>query len=172
MKGTVIRMNELYAEAGVKRKDTTVTMGLRGLMIVGVLIGLSLMVAGQLFSYIGVAIIIAVFFFYPKLSVEYEYVFVDGQIDFDRIAGKSKRKTLLRIDLDQVEIIAPINSPTLDGYTHIQLEKKDFSSLRKDRSPYVIVANADNKKLKILFEPSEKMLTMIKKKSPRKLAAY
>ena len=162
-------MNQLYAEAGVKRKDTAASMALKALMLIGVLLGLFLILFGQLFGYLGVVIIVLVFFFFPKLSVEYEYVFVDGQIDFDRITGNSKRKTMLRIDFDQVEIMAPINSAALDSYNHIQLEKKDFSSRSKDSKPYVIIASVENSKVKILFEPSEKMVNMIKQKSPRKI---
>lgn len=165
-------MNELYAEAVVKRKDTFATIGLRVLMIIGSLAGLFLIVAGNMLSFLGIAILVAVFYFYPKLSVEYEYVFVDGQLDFDKISGKSRRKTMLRIDFEQVEIMAPYNSAALDNYKHLQLETKDFSSLNKDSKPYVIIANADGKKLKILFEPSEKMLAMIKQKSPRKVSNY
>lgn len=172
MKGTGVRMNQQYAEAGVKRKDSAATMGLKALMIIGVGLGLFFVMLGQLFTYVGIALFLVVFFFYPKLNVEYEYVYVDGQIDFDRITGKSKRKTMLRIDFDQVEIMAPINSHSLDSFTHVQMEKKDFSSLSKDSKPYVIIANVDNKKMKILFEPSEKMLTMIKQKSPRKVQTY
>jgi hypothetical protein len=165
-------MNQLYAEAGVKRKDTAATMGLRALMIIGVLIGLFFMLIGQLYSYIGVIIIVAVFFFYPKLSVEYEYVFVDGQIDFDKIIGKAKRKNMLRIDFDQIDIMAPINSASLDSFNHVQMEKKDFSSLGKDSKPYVIIASTNSKKMRIIFEPSEKMLAMIKQKNPRKIITY
>ncbi|NLL00548.1 MAG: hypothetical protein GX271_07790 [Clostridiales bacterium] len=165
-------MNQLYAEAGVKRKDTAATMGLRILMFLGVFIGIFLIMLGQLWSYLGVALIAVVFFFYPRLSVEYEYIFVDGQLDFDRITGKAKRKTMLRIEFEQVEIMAPFNSPALDSYNHIQLEKKDFSSLSKDSKPYAIIASADNKKMKILFEPSEKMLNMIKQKNSRKVITY
>ncbi|CRZ35065.1 hypothetical protein DFR55_1117 [Herbinix hemicellulosilytica] len=165
-------MNELYAEAVVKRKDTFATIGLRVLMIIGSLAGFFLIVAGNMLSFLGIAILVAVFYFYPKLSVEYEYVFVDGQLDFDKISGKSRRKTMLRIDFEQVEIMAPYNSAALDNYKHLQLETKDFSSLNKDSKPYVIIANADGKKLKILFEPSEKMLAMIKQKSPRKVSNY
>lgn len=171
-KGTGVIMKHLYAEAGVKRKDTAAIMGLRALMIIGVLLGLFCFLMGSFWAYIGVAIIVAVFFLYPKLNIEYEYVFVDGQIDFDRITGKSRRKTMLRIDLEQVDIVAPINSPALDSYKHVQMEKKDYSSLSKDSKPYVIIARADNKKMRILFEPSEKMLSMIKYKSPRKLVTY
>lgn len=165
-------MNLLYAEAGVKRKDTMLTMGLKALMIIGVLVGIFFMFIGQLFSIIGLAIIVAVFFLYPKLDIEYEYVYVDGQIDFDRITGKSRRKTMLRVDFEQVEIMAPSNSHSLDSYKNIQMEEKNFTSMDKDNKHYTIVANIDNKKIKILFEPSEKMLDMIKQKSPRKIETY
>ena len=126
---------------------------------------------GQLFSF-RIIIILLVFFFYPRLNVEYEYVFVDGQLDFDKIMGKAKRKTMLRIDFEQVEIMAPYNSHALDSYNNIQLEQKDFSSLSKDSKPYAIIVSKDNKKMKILFEPSEKMLAMIKQKSARKVVTY
>jgi hypothetical protein len=168
-KGTGVRMNQLYAEAGVKRKDTAATMGLRILMFLAIFISLFLILLGQFWSYIGVILIVLVFFFYPKLSVEYEYVFVDGQLDFDRITANSKRKTMLRIDFEQVEIMAPYDSPALDSYNHIQMEKRDFSSLSKDSKPYAIISSSGSKKLKILFEPSEKMLNMIKQKNPRKI---
>ena len=144
-------MNQLYAEAGVKRKDTAATLGLRVLMFIGIFIGIFLLLLGRLWGYAGVIIIAFVFFFYPKLSVEYEYVFVDGQLDFDRIVGRSKRKTMLRIDFEQAEIMAPVNSHALDSYNHIQLEKKDFSSQAKDSKPYAIIASVDSKKMKILF---------------------
>jgi hypothetical protein len=127
---------------------------------------------GQVLGIVGVALIVALFYVYPKLNKEYEYIFVDGQLDFDRITGKAKRKTLLRIDFEQVEIMAPMNSHALDTYTYMKLESKDFASGDKDSKPYVIIANVENKKLKILFEPNEKMISVIKQKSPRKLAAY
>lgn len=165
-------MNQLYAEAGVKRKDTVMTVGLRMLMILGIIVGIFLMFLGQVFSIVGVVLVVAMFYFFPRLNIEYEYIFVDGQLDFDKIIGKAKRKTMLRIDFEQVEIMAPANSHALDSYTYVKLLVKDYTSGDKDSKPYAIVANVEDKKYKILFEPDEKMVSMIKQKSPRKLAAY
>ena len=130
------------------------------------------MLLGGFYSFIGVAIVLLVIFFYPRLSVEYEYIYVDGQLDFDKIMGKAKRKTMLRIDFEQVDIMAPVNSHALDSYRHIQLEKKDFTSQNKDSKPYAVIVNKDNKKLMVLFEPNDRMLDMIKQKSARKLVTY
>jgi hypothetical protein len=163
-------MNQSYAEAGVKRRDTMLTLGLRALMILGCVLGVLLMLLGGLFSIVGVVIIAAIVFLFPKLNVDYEYVFVDGQIDFDRITGKARRKTILRIDMEQVEIVAQEGSHALDGYTYVQYEKKDFSSGDRSKKPYIIIANVEDKKYKIFFEPTEKMLTLMKQKSPRKVS--
>lgn len=165
-------MNQLYAEAGVKRKDNAASMALRALIIFGIIIGFFLLFLGQVFSMVGIVLIVALIYLFPRLNVEYEYVFVDGQLDFDAIKGKAKRKTLLRIDFEQVEIMAPLDSHALDSYTYVKLVEKNFSSGNKDSKPYAIVANVEDKKLKIIFEPNEKMLSMIKQKSPRKLTAY
>ena len=165
-------MNQLYAEAGTKRKDNGKILGLRALLILGVAIGVILMLLGGAFGIAGVVLVVAMIYFFPKLNVEYEYVFVDGQIDFDRITGKAKRKTLLRIDMEQTEIIAPQGSHALDGYTYTQLINKDFSSGDKNVKPYIIIASVEDKKYRIAFEPSEKMLAMMKQKSPRKIAQY
>jgi hypothetical protein len=165
-------MNQLYAEAGVKRKETALSLVLRGLMVLGIVVGVICMFFGSLFSIIGVAIVALMIFMFPRLNIEYEYIFVDGQIDFDRITGKSKRKTMLRIDMEQVEIVAPEGSHELDGYTYVQAEKRDYASGDKEIKPYIIIVNVKQKKLRIAFEPSEKMLTMMKQKSPRKIVQF
>jgi hypothetical protein len=157
-------MNQNYAEAGVKRKDTTGSIALRLLLILGIVNGVLITLLGGIISVLGIAMILFIIYFFPRLNVEYEYIFVDGQMDFDRISGKTKRKTLLRIDFDQVEIVAPKNSHALDAYANIQSEKKDFSSRDKNREPYVIILSREGKKLEILFEPNEKMIATMKQK--------
>ena len=165
-------MNQFYAEAGVKRKDDAKNLALRALLVVGIIIGVLLMLMGSYFGIGGIVLVVVLIWLFPKLNVEYEYVFVDGQLDFDRITGKSRRKTMLRIDLENVEIVAPQGSHSLDGYSNTQLMNKDFSSNDKNNKPYIIIGNVGDKKYRIAFEPSEKMIMMMKQKSPRKIAQY
>lgn len=165
-------MNQAYAEAGVKKQDNASSLALRGLIILGIVIGIVLMFMSGLFSIIGLILIIVLGFLYPKLNIEYEYVYVDGQLDFDRITGKAKRKTMVRIDLDQVEAVAPVNSHALDGFNNGQFETKNFSSGSKESKPYVVIAKVSDKRMKILFEPSDKMVELMKQKAPRKVTTY
>jgi len=166
------KMNQAYAEAGVKRQETAASMALRVLIILGIILGVFLMMTGGVLSIVGIVLVLVLGFMFPRLNVDYEYIYVDGQLDFDKIIAKAKRKTMLRIDFDQVELMAPANSHALDGYSNAQMEKKDFSSGAKDSKPYVIIVNQNEKKMKILFEPSDKMLELIKQKAPRKVTTY
>ena len=163
-------MNQLYAEAEVKKKEDMQSIIIKALLAAAVFVSLFVATLGSYFILISVAVIAGVFFLFPRLNVEYEYVFVDGQIDFDRIMGKAKRKTLLRIDMEQVEIVAQIGSHALDSYNNAQYVTKNFSSGDKSAKPFVIIASAEDKKYRILFEPSEKMITMMRQKSPRKIS--
>lgn len=164
-------MGETYAEAGVSRLPTAKTYLIKFLLVLLTLacMFLTLTVSIALFTFVLVCIV-AISFIFPKLNVEYEYVYCDGQIDFDRISGKAKRKRLLRIDMEQVEIVAPETSHALDSYRNNKsYTLKNFSSLKKDAKPYAIYTISGDSRYKILFEPSEKMLDCMRYKAPRKV---
>lgn len=165
-------MNELYAEAGVKRKETVGTFAIRFLLIFVAFMAFLLTFQNTILLFLSAILIVAIVYIFPRLKVEYEYVFCDGQLDFDKIMGNAKRKTILKVDFEQVEVMAPEGSHTLDGYTYVKSTVRDFSSGRKEVKPYVLVTRDGEKKIKILFEPSEKMIGCIRTKYPRKIAEY
>ncbi len=165
-------MNELYTEAGVKKqksaKDTLIKVGIviadAFLLFLGVL-GFSLCL------FLGIAAIVATIYFMPYLNVDYEYIFCDGQFDFDKIMGGNKRRTQIKMDLDSCEVLCPATSHQLDGYTYQKLTVKDFSSGNPSAKKYALVGKEikNNTLVKVIFEPSEKMLAFAKQKAPRKV---
>lgn len=168
-------MNETYAEAGCRRLNNTKIMLKKAGCIAAVvlLFLLGILMMNSLILFVGVVGIVLLVLFLPNFNVEYEYVYVDGQIDFDRIAAKSRRKTLLRIQMEQVEQVAPAGSHALDSYQHIRdIKVKDFSSGDPNAKVYEMIHREGEKTTKIRFEPSEKMLSCMKMKAPRKIAAY
>ena len=158
-----------YVEASVKRRETVGSKILKVFMIVVVIFAVFLSLYNIPTFIISLAIIFAVIYFFPRLNVEYEYVFVDGQLDFDKIFGGAKRKTDLRIELDQVEIIAPLDSHVLDQYKEQNFKTKNYSSRDPNTKPYVIIYRKGDSAYKILFEPSEELKKAIKLKAPRKI---
>lgn len=165
-------MNESYAEASCKRKDTIVTYLLRSLLIVAAVLSFLLTFQSSLLLLLAAIFIVLIYYIFPRLSVEYEYIFCDGQLDFDKIMGNAKRKAMLRIDFENVEIMAPEGSHSLDSYTNQELKVRDYTSRAKDVKPYVVIVRSEGTANKILFEPNEKMLQCIKTKAPRKLVEY
>ena len=168
-------MNELYAEAGCKRRNTVkVVLGKAGLIAVVVIIFLlALLTLNQILMFVGMLGIVGLVFFLPRLNVEYEYIFVDGQLDFDKIMGGARRKTAMRIQIEQIELVAPLDSHTLDSYqNNSQMKVKDFSSGDRNAKVYAVMHRQGETLTKILFEPDEKMLACMKQKSPRKIVEY
>ena len=104
--------------------------------------------------------------YWPRFRVEWEYVFCDGQLDFDMIQGGERRKNILRIEIEDADAIAPIQSTKLDGYRH--LEVRDYSSMNEKANVYGIATRLPEKdeKVMILFEPTSRMVELMQKKCP------
>ena len=113
-------MDGLYAEARAKKKVTIKDQLLKFGVIAGMLVCFSLgfLTMNVFLLIFGVVFLGLTYYLLPRLHVEYEYVFCDGQLDFDKISGGMKRKNMLRIDFENLVVAAPKNSHALDGYRH------------------------------------------------------
>ncbi len=162
-------MNELYAEAGVKVKPPFQAVFLKVVLIVALVFSLllSIVTGNSLFAPLAGLIAVAAFYFWPRLSkIEYEYIFCDGEFDFDRITGGAKRKNMLKVDMDNVEVIA---SPARKAeFEQTDIGKiKDFSD--KKENAYMMIAATESGKVKVYFQPSEKMVECMYNKAPSKV---
>ncbi|MEE3467153.1 MAG: hypothetical protein VZQ83_01810 [Eubacterium sp.] len=160
-------MEQAYCEWSVKKRKTVMTTVLK---IVSILIVVGLVLSTMLFTWfaiLGVAAAGFLIWYWPRFDVMLEYVYCDGQLDFDQIFGGEKRKTALRIEIEDADVVAVKDSPRLDGYRHLPV--KDFSSGDPDKKVYAIATKLSDGDAKtvILFEPSDKMLDMMYAKCPR-----
>ena len=167
-------MDGLYAEARAKKKvtmkDRMIKFGLVAGMVVA--FGLGFLSGSTVILIVGFILLILAYYFLPRLATEFEYVFCDGQVDFDKISGGIKRKTVLRVDFEKLVVVAPKNSHALDGYRHNGVTVKDFSSLEANAKVYGMVITGGERQTLIYFEPNEKMLAAMKQKAPRKIMEY
>lgn len=166
------RMSDLYREILIQRKTPFGNKILKG-----VLIGLTvfLIIAGILLHpiimLVGVAVGLASWFFaIPKLEVEYEYLYVNGELDIDAIYSKQKRKRIASYDMQELEILAPEKSHALDCYKNQQETKvKDFTSGDLDAKAYILVMNKENKREMVKVELDDVILNDIRRIAPRKV---
>lgn len=164
-------MNETYYEIMVAKKPSA---GMKVARIVCFLFT----VAGVLVTFIGalwavfptVAFGVATYFLKNFNSIEYEYLYVDKELQIDRIMAKNSRKRMETLDLKELEILAPIRSHELDAYRNRNVKTKDYSSGTEDNnsSKYVLVMRDKQ----IIFEPTEEMIKTIKFYAPRKVFTY
>lgn len=109
--------------------------------------------------------------FLPTNHIAYEYVFVDGQIDFDCIYAGARRKNLAKADLEVTEVVAPEDSHELDSYQQVKLE--DMSSGYEEHKHYVLVYRGENGNVrKIKFTPDATLLENMKMKAKSKIKEY
>ena len=100
-------MSDLYREILVKRAtpaaDRIKQGGLIGLTVVclaGSLLFMPLLPAG-------IVLAVVTFFLFPRFDLEYEYLYVNGDIDVDKIMSKQKRKHCASYSLENLEVMAP-----------------------------------------------------------------
>ena len=110
-------MSESYVECLVARKSSTVMTFLKVLLImltvVFVVIGIPFLPGLVVAAVTGVA----AYFVYLNAEVEYEYLYVDKEVSIDKVMAKSRRKKVGNYPIDQMEIMAPLNSHRLDSYS-------------------------------------------------------
>lgn len=163
-----------YCEARVVKKATSkdgaIKIALIALAVAGVIF--TIIVGELLFLLITVGAAIACVVVFPKLKVEYEYVFCDGQLDFDRIINGEKRKHAARLDFDNLVVMAPKGSHALDGYMRDGIEKHDFTSLDADAKVWAIVVSKGGISTVYFCEPDTNMLQRMKQKAMRKFVEY
>lgn len=162
-------MNESYAEAGVSVKPPFSSVFLKTLLIVGIVFSaiLALLTGNALLTSVAAVLVVLAVYFMPRLSkMEYEYIFCDGQFDFDRITGGAKRKNLLKVDMENVEVIvSPDRRSEYDNPSITNV--KNFSDNVK--TAFMMIASLEDKQLKIYFKPTDKMIECMYNKAPSKV---
>ena len=166
-------MSDLYLEELVKRKWTTKDRAVRILLIaLTVILILGAFFVQYILVFPAIAICIADIFIFPRFNIEWEYQYVNGELDVDRIINKAKRKRRESIDLDRVEIIAPAVSHRLDYYNNNRnLKEVNYTSNdpEREKQVYAMIVADENSLKKVLFESTEKMLRDMRTRAPRKV---
>lgn len=113
------------------------------------------------------AIVGAVYFGYKmfmKFDIEYEYTYMIGEIDFDKIMSKSTRTRMLTAKCDTFEEFGEYNNDVREKLKNREFNKLfDFSSNTDAKRYYAILNHREFKKTVIIFEPTEEMITDMKR---------
>ena len=120
-----------------------------------------------------VAFLIADYFLLPTFDLEFEYLYVNGELDVDKIMSRQKRKRVLSVDVKELEIMAPSESHALDSYNNRQnIKTYNFSSLDPQHKTYTMIVKGDKEMKRVIFEPNEVILKDMKRIAPREVNLY
>ena len=98
-------MSDFYTEQLVKRKASMGTMVAKAALIaltVVSLLSFFLFPLGILFFGI---MIVADIFLFRQLDLEFEYLYVNGDLDIDKIMAKQKRKRVFQTNVSELEVM-------------------------------------------------------------------
>ena len=114
--------------------------------------------------------IVSYYFIIPKTDLEFEYLFVNGELDVDMIMSKTKRKRVKSIQLSDADIMAPLKSHRMDYYNgNSRLKTLDYSSGNQQHRRFAVIIKSGGENCKIIIEPDEQMAQAIKNSAPSKV---
>lgn len=163
-------MNESYKELLVKKekgaKDTLIRVAC---VIPTVLLALLTLLTGNvIFFIIVIALGVLDYFVFQWTDIEFEYLYLDKEISVDKIMAKTRRKKLMTISVEKIEIMAPEKSYHLDPYRNRQTKVVDLSAGHDlpDHKLYWVFYEGNQK---ILMNLTEDFAKMVKGIAPRKV---
>ncbi len=114
-------------------------------------------VSGPIVFIIGVYMFLAV---WGYGTIEYEYIFINGDVEIAGIYKASKRREFFHFDFDHVIMIAPADSPELGKQKYQR--RSSFCSKKSELKQYGILAEIKDRKELIIIEPDERSLAHIR----------
>ncbi|MBQ7915740.1 MAG: hypothetical protein IJ315_03005 [Firmicutes bacterium] len=167
-------MENTFIEHMVRRDDKQSRIIKKVGIIVGLLVinVLALNFLTMFYSIVIGASAIFLFLFWRRIGQEFEYIYTDGLIDIDVIYGQSSRKRLLSVDAKNFLVIAPADSKTHQREIEAKYDKTiDAGSGKINEKSYVGIVKVEDKTIKLIFEPNDRIITALKRYIPRKFEA-
>lgn len=161
-------MSETYVECLVARKPS---MPLSFLKILLIMLTVVFVLVGVVyFPGLIVAVVTGVgaYFATMNANIEYEYLYLDREISVDKVMAKSRRKKANTFNVDQMEMLAPLNSHRLDYYRNQNTKMLDYSSgvAAQPERRYMMIYEGN---VKVIIEPNAEMIKAIQSIAPRKV---
>lgn len=160
-------MNDFYTEQLVKRKTTGTSILAKIGLILLTMLSFVLLLRVPFAIIVVVGMIVLDVYLFRGMDLEYEYLYVNGELDIDKIMAKSRRKRVFSTNIEELELLAP------SGASELRLLKAqktfNYSTLVQGNKTYELIVTQKGQKVKIIFEPNEAILEGFKMLAPRKV---
>ena len=106
-------MNDYYTEQMVKKQADMKDMLIKAVLIAVTIVSFLIVLMFPVGLILPVAMIVLDVFMFRRLNVEYEYLFLNGDLDIDKIMNKAKRKKVFSASVKDMEFFAPADAVEL-----------------------------------------------------------
>ena len=167
--------NDTFVEDAVKVRETPASKQRKlGLVaVLACLLGTTVSTTGIIQLVLAILLIVDAImvireFVYNK-NVEYEYDYTNGSLEIAKIINNEKRKKIVTIESAEIKMVAEVGTNESLKYDHVQLKTYDCSAHNEEQKDYILVAHSEAKgnDFKVLFTPSDKLLTAMEKYNKR-----
>ena len=169
------KMNTVI-EQSYKQKKTPKSIMLQIIVIISIiilgaaaLIGLRILLPGFGGTLIGALLMFAIVYFgYKKIlinfNLEYEYTYLDGEIDIDKIASQTIRTHIITINCKNFEQFGIYDNAIKEQLSHRQFDWIINVTSHSENSIYFAIVKHPKKGLTlVLFEPDNRILEDMQK---------
>lgn len=160
-------MSDYYTEQLVKQKTTASTVLAKTVLIAVTAASFGLVYLIPFAIIAPVIMILIDIVCFKRMDLEFEYLYVNGDLDIDKIMAKQKRKKVFETNVKNIEVLAPKGSIELQQYQNVKAH--DYSSGVAGRRLYELVTVEKGHTVKIVFEPNDIILEGMKMLAPRKV---
>ncbi|QDW73741.1 hypothetical protein FND36_06650 [Lachnospiraceae bacterium KGMB03038] len=160
-------MSDYYTEQLIKKQTTMKDICIKALLVSLAIVSVLVIFLFPLGIIVPVAVIAGVVFLFRRLDVEYEYLYVNGDLDIDKIMHKAKRKRIFSMNVNDLEVLAPADSGDLRQYQ--RAKTYDYTSGSGQGRIYALVVTERGQTKKILFEPNDTIIEGFYLLAPRKV---
>lgn len=165
-------MNDTYVEILVKRASKYDKSKFKKLATVLItILFCTAVMSGSLFVYIlAVLVVVAYYFVIQLFDIEFEYYYLDGELDISKIYNHSRRKTVMTLNESMIKIIAPQGAEILEEYD--SLKTVDYSANDPKNLPMVMICEYKKELRRVLLQVDSGLLKELKRNMPNKVKIY
>jgi len=159
-------MKDVFKEQLVKRRPNIKTTLAKAGLVSAAIFLMAIIVFFEaisiFFPLLWAVIIFGTYFLIRRFNIEYEYVLTNNELDIDIIYGKSRRKRVFSSNVRDFEAFRPTNSKEMEHGFSGAAVRADYSGGPSDNVPqYEFLVNYMSKRMRIIFEPNQDMLSSI-----------
>ena len=149
------------------RKSASIAATILFLCLTVILTGVFEIIAAVLLIFFAIFTIIIL----GSKNIEYEYDYTNGSLEIAKIINNEKRKKVVTVETTEVKMVAAVGINESLKFDHVKLKTYDCSAHDSQQKDYILVAHSEAKgdDFKVIFTPSDKLLTAMERYNKREI---